>query len=234
MTRRATFPGALPDWVRAANAGGRLGLAECYLTIQGETTFVGRPCVMVRLTGCPLRCVWCDTRHAYASGCVISEAELCAAVRALDCPLVSVTGGEPLAQPPALGLLQRLAADGHTVLLETSGAVSTAAVDPRVHCIVDLKPPDSGMTRWMCFDNLERLRPHDEVKFVLASARDYAWARRMLRRFDLAQRCAVLFSAAWPQLESRVLADWILADRLPVRLQVPLQRTLWGSDTRGR
>ncbi|MCP9451009.1 MAG: radical SAM protein, partial [Nitrospira sp.] len=169
-------------------------VTEIFHSIQGESTFAGLPCVFVRLTGCPLRCSWCDTDYAFYGGTEQSIDSIIETVRAYGCPLVEVTGGEPLAQPDCGSLLSRLCDEGFTVLLETSGAVDTAPVDHRVRVVLDVKCPGSGMTNRMYWPNVERLRAQDEVKFVIADRRDYDWAKDIMSRFDLNRRCVVLFS----------------------------------------
>lgn len=208
-------------------------VTEIFHSIQGESTFAGRSCVFVRLTGCPLRCTWCDTEYAFFGGTEESVDDILDTVRSYGCPLVEVTGGEPLAQSETPTLLRRLRENGFTVLLETSGAVDTSLVDPAVHIILDVKCPGSGMTDRMHWPNLERLRPHDEAKFVLQDRRDYDWAKDILQRFHLTNRCPVLFSPVFGTLDPRQLAEWLLEDRLAVRLQLQLHKHIWAPDMRG-
>lgn len=208
-------------------------VTEIFHSIQGESTFAGLPCVFVRLTGCPLRCSWCDTDYAFYGGTDRSIDSIIETVRAYGCPLVEVTGGEPLAQPDCGSLLSRLCDEGFTVLLETSGAVDTAPVDHRVRVVLDVKCPGSGMTHRMYWPNVERLRAQDEAKFVIADRRDYDWAKDIMTRFDLNRRCVVLFSPVFGVLDPRRLAEWVLADRLPVRYQLQLHKFVWSPDMKG-
>ena len=208
-------------------------VTEIFHSIQGESSYVGQPCVFVRLTGCPLRCTWCDTDYAFYGGQERSIDEVLAQVQDYECHLVEVTGGEPLAQPECLPFMTRLCDAGYTVLLETSGAIDIAPVDPRVHIILDVKCPGSGMTDRMHWPNLSRLATKDEAKFVLADRTDYDWARGILARYDLAGRCRVLFSPVFDKLNARDLSEWILADKLPVRFQIQLHKYLWAPDMRG-
>lgn len=208
-------------------------VTEIFHSVQGESTFVGRPCVFVRLTGCPLRCTWCDTEYAFFGGSEQSVDDILAKIRSYDCPLVEITGGEPLAQTDSNILLRRLCQEGFTVLLETSGAVDTALIDPSVRIILDVKCPGSGMTDRMHWPNVERLRSQDEVKFVIQDRIDYDWAKSVLDRFRLTERCPVLFSPVFDVLNPRHLTEWILADRLPVRLQLQMHKHIWAPDMRG-
>jgi len=208
-------------------------VTEIFHSIQGESSYVGQPCVFVRLTGCPLRCTWCDTDYAFYGGQERSIDEALAQVQDYGCPLVEVTGGEPLVQPECLPFLARLSDAGYTVLLETSGTVDIAPVDPRVHIILDVKCPGSGMTDRMHWPNLSRLAVKDEAKFVLANRADYDWAREILAQYGVAGRCRVLFSPVFAKLEVRELAEWILADKLPVQFQIQLHKYIWAPDMRG-
>ncbi|MDP9132491.1 MAG: radical SAM protein [Nitrospirota bacterium] len=208
-------------------------ITEIFHSIQGESTHAGRPCVFIRLTGCPLRCTWCDTAYAFYSGRDMMMAEIVAEVRAFDCRLVEVTGGEPLSQPDSLLLLTLLCEEGFEVLLETSGAIDTSAVDRRVHVILDVKCPGSGMADRMYWPNVERLSPQDEAKFVIKDRTDYEWAREMVRLWELSSRCTVLFSPVFGVGDVRQLAEWVLADKLPVRFQLQLHKHIWAPDMRG-
>ena len=211
----------------------RLRVSEIFASLQGESTTVGVPTVFVRLTGCPLRCRWCDTTYAFRGGERLTIDEILARVSDLGLPEVCVTGGEPLAQAACRDLLTALADAGHRVSLETSGALLIAGLDPRVRCVMDLKAPGSGEADKNLWDNLDHLRPHDEVKFVLAGRADYDWAKDVLERHGLARRATVLFSPVAGELAPSTLADWIVADRLPVRFQLQLHKILWG-DARGK
>jgi 7-carboxy-7-deazaguanine synthase len=208
----------------------RLKITETFVSIQGEADAVGWPTLFVRLTGCPLRCVYCDTQYSFHGGEWRTLDELLVIARESGVRHVCVTGGEPLAQKACLELLAALCDAGYLVSLETSGALDVAAVDPRVSRVVDLKTPESGEVERNKLENLEVLTPRDQLKFVLCSRADYEWARDLLRGRALPLPAQVLFSPAWGQVEPRDLADWILADRLPVRLQVQLHKYLWGNE----
>ena len=211
----------------------RLRINEIFYSIQGESTHSGRPCVFVRLTGCPLRCNYCDTEYAFYEGRWMHIEAVLAEVRAHPARLVEVTGGEPLAQPAVIDLMRRLLEAGYEVLLETSGAYSVADVPAGVCRIVDLKTPDSGEMERNDWSNLSLLGPRDEVKFVIQSRRDYEWARDVLRTHRLAERVQVLVSPAWESPARAELAQWLLADALPARLQLQLHKILWPGVERG-
>jgi len=206
-----------------------LRLTEVFLSLQGETSRTGLPTVFVRLAGCPLRCRWCDTTYSFQGGETVTLASLLARVADYGVPTVCVTGGEPLAQKNCLPLLTALCDAGYSVSLETSGALDVGQVDPRVSRIVDVKPPGSGEADRNRWENLTHLTPHDEIKFVLADRADYEWAREVMQAQKLAQVCPVLFSPVQGELPPAHLAEWILADRLPVRMQVQLHKVLWGN-----
>jgi 7-carboxy-7-deazaguanine synthase len=210
-----------------------LQVTEIFHSIQGESTHVGQPCVFVRLTGCPLRCTWCDTEYAFHGGETMALETILDRVRSYGCPLVEVTGGEPLHQPEALVLLTKLCDAGHQVMIETSGAFDISAIDPRVSIIMDVKCPGSGMTDRMRWANMDHLSQKDEVKFVLKDQADYEWARDIVKQNSLGDRCPVLFSPAFGSLDLQPLAEWILSDRLPVRFQVQLHKLIWDPETRG-
>ena len=206
-----------------------LRITEIFLSLQGETRSVGIPTVFVRLTGCPLRCGYCDTAYAFSGGEWLEQEQILDKVAALGARHVTVTGGEPLAQKPCLPLLTRLCDAGYSVSLETSGALDIAAVDSRVSRVMDIKTPGSGEASRNLADNIVLLTAHDQLKFVLCDRNDYDWAKDMLMTQNLATRCEVLFSPSYEQLPATTLADWILADRLPVRLQIQLHKYLWGN-----
>jgi 7-carboxy-7-deazaguanine synthase len=214
-------------------AGATLRVSEIFHSIQGESTRVGLPTTFVRLTGCPLRCHWCDTDYAFAGGSSMTVAEVLARVAEIGCPTVCVTGGEPLAQKACLPLLKALCDAGHSVSLETSGALDIAGVDQRVSRIVDLKAPDSGEAERNLWENLDHLTGRDELKLVLASEADYLWAKSVVATRRLHTRCPVLFSPVADRLEPALLAEWILRDRLPVCFQLQLHKAIWGTE-RGR
>jgi len=211
-----------------------LTINEIYLSVQGESTWVGLPCAFVRLTFCDLRCTYCDTEYAFYEGKKQSLGEIIDAVLALDCPLVEITGGEPLLQKNVLPLMTLLADAGRTVLLETSGAHDISKVDPRVHRIMDLKTPGSGEVERNLFSNVDCLTMRDEVKFVIGSREDYEWSRAQVERFGLTNRCrAVLFSPIFGRIDPREIVDWILADKLPVRFQLQMHKFIWTPTQRG-
>ena len=219
----------MPD----AHLRNSLRVTEIFHSIQGESSRVGLPTVFVRLTGCPLRCVWCDTDYAFSGGESLSIAGILERVAAFACSTVCVTGGEPLAQKNCLPLLLALCDAGHSVSLETSGALDVGDVDPRVARIVDLKAPGSGEAAKNRWENLDLLTPEDELKFVLASREDYDWAVSACHQRRVFERCPVLFSPVQGQLDPAQLAQWILDDRLPVRFQLQLHKVLW-DNAKGR
>ena len=208
----------------------RLKITEIFLSLQGEARDAGWPTVFVRLTGCPLRCTYCDTAYAFFGGEWREIDEILAEVARHGVRHVCVTGGEPLAQKRCITLLRRLCDAGYRVSLETSGAIDIAEVDPRVSRVLDIKTPDSGECARNRWENLPLLTAHDQVKFVLCSRADYDWARGILSEHRLAGRCDVLFSPSKDQLPARDLADWIVADRLPVRFQIQLHKLLWNDE----
>lgn len=211
-----------------------LTVNEIYVSIQGESTWAGERCVFVRLTFCDLRCTYCDTEYAFYEGKKLAFSQILDAVAAFECPLVEITGGEPLLQKNVLPLMTMLCDAGRSVLLETSGAHDISLVDPRVHRIIDLKTPGSGEVERNRFDNIEHLTTRDEVKFVIGSREDYEWSREQLGRFDLASRVrAVLFSPIFGRIEPRQIVEWILEDKLPVRFQLQMHKCIWPPTQRG-
>ena len=211
-----------------------LTVNEIFHSIQGESTYAGQPCVFVRLTACDLRCRWCDTAYAFGEGRKMSVDDVIEAVEAYACPTVEITGGEPLLQADVYPLMQRLLDAGKTVLLETGGHRSIEAVPAGVIRVIDVKCPGSGESERTDWSNLRQLTPADQVKFVIADRADYEFAREVVEREGLAARCAaVLFSPVHGELSPRQLAEWMLADRLPVRLQLQLHKFIWDPQTRG-
>lgn len=208
----------------------KLRITEIFHSLQGEARTVGRPTVFVRLTGCPLRCVWCDTAYAFQGGSQWALSAILAEVAQYQAAYVTVTGGEPLAQPECLALLTALCDAGYEVSLETSGALAIDAVDSRVVKVMDLKAPGSGEVQRNRYENVAHLTTNDQVKFVICNKQDYDWARLQCDQYDLYTRVSdVLFSPGHETLAPRQLAEWILADRLPVRLQVQLHKYLWNN-----
>lgn len=206
----------------------RLKITEIFLSLQGEADTVGFPTVFVRLTGCPLRCQYCDTAYAFHGGEWWEQQAVLDRVRELGTRHVCVTGGEPLAQRAVLGLLTALCDAGHRVSLETSGAMPLAGVDARVVKVVDIKTPGSGEEHRNRYEELAALAPTDLVKLVIVNRADYEWSRDKVQALELTERCTVLFSPSYQELPARQLADWILEDRLPVRFQIQLHKLLWG------
>ncbi len=213
----------------------QLQVTEIFRSIQGESTWAGLPCVFVRLMGCNLRCAWCDTAYAFEGGKTMAVEEIVAAVAKYHIKLVEITGGEPLAQPECPALAQRLLDDGYTVLVETNGSLPLNVLPADAIKILDLKCPDSGMADRNYWPNVEALnRDRDEVKFVIASRRDYEWSRDSVRKHALQERChAVLFSSVPDRISPKSIVDWILEDELPVRFQMQLHKLIWPPETRG-
>ena len=215
------------------SADARLRVTEIFHSLQGEARTVGFPTVFVRLTGCPLRCRYCDTAYAFHGGEWRSVDDIELEIDKYSPRYVTVTGGEPLAQTACRALLKRLADRGYAVSLETGGAIDIAGIDSRVSVVMDLKTPGSGEESRNRYENIALLKSTDQVKFVICDRADYEWSRAKLTEYDLTSRCEVLFSPAYGELDAAALADWILADRLPVRFQLQLHKILWG-DVPGR
>src|SRR4029077_5292215 len=213
---------------------GKLTVNEIYLSIQGESTWAGLPCAFVRLTGCDSRCTYCDTEYAFYDGVRKSLGEILSEVLALDCPLVEITGGEPLLQKNVLPLMSLLCNTDRTVLLETSGAHDISKIDPRVHRIMDLKTPSSGESSRNLYSNISLLNHRDEVKFVIGSREDYDWSREQIERHGLAKIVrAVLLSPVFGRIEPRQIVEWMLKDRLPARFQLQIHKFVWEPRARG-
>ena len=211
-----------------------LTINEIYHSIQGESTWAGRPCVFVRLTFCDLRCNYCDTDYAFYEGKKQNLKEIVETVAAFRCPLVEITGGEPLLQKNVLPLMSMLCDSGYIVLLETSGAHDISKIDPRVHRIMDLKTPGSGEADKNLLSNIDHLTLRDEVKFVMGSREDYEWSRDKVQHYDLPSRCkAVLFSPIFGRIDPRQIVEWILADKLNVRFQLQMHKFIWSPTQRG-
>ena len=209
-----------------------LRVTEIFHSIQGESSHAGRPCIFVRLAGCNLRCRWCDSEYTFTGGDRMSIDNVLERVRGYRCDLVELTGGEPLAQPEAFALIERLCQEGFEVLVETSGSIDIAPADRRAKIILDVKCPGSGEVEKNYWPNLDQLRPHDEIKFVIADRADYEWARGVIETRKLAGR-TILLSPVWEELDLKPLAEWMLADRVPARLQTQLHKHIWGADVKG-
>lgn len=210
-----------------------LRITEIFYSLQGESNTVGLPTVFIRLTGCPLRCVYCDTEYAFSGGKKVAIDEILAQVDSYGTPYVTVTGGEPLAQPGCLDLMTSLIDKGYTVSLETSGALDISKVDPRVIKVMDLKTPSSGELSRNLYQNVGFLNRKDQIKFVIGNEEDYVWSKAALNDYGLLERCQILFSPVMGQQDPTDLAEKILADRLPVRFQIQLHKLLW-ADARGK
>ena len=209
----------------------KLRVTEIFYSLQGETRSVGMPTVFVRLTGCPLRCQYCDTSYAFQGGEWQTLEQIMAEVAQYDTLYVTVTGGEPLAQPACFDLLQLLCDQGYQVSLETSGAMDISQVDGRVSKVMDIKTPGSGEQSKNLFENIEYLTADDQVKFVICDRNDYMWAKEIIIRYELANCCELLMSPSYGQLTAQSLAEWVLEDRLPVRFQLQLHKLLWGDES---
>ena len=206
----------------------QLRITEIFYSLQGESCSVGLPTIFVRLTGCPLRCGYCDTAYAFQGGEWLELDEILNQVADLKCQTICVTGGEPLAQKACSEFLTQLCDAGYRVSLETSGSLDISSVDERVVTVMDLKTPSSGEAEKNLYSNIEHLREHDQLKFVISDREDFDWACEQLNKYELSKRCEVLFSPVFSELEPTQLADWILAEHLPVRMQVQLHKLLWG------
>ena len=210
-----------------------LTVNEIFKSIQGESSFTGLPCLFIRLTGCNLRCTWCDTEYAFYEGKPKSVQDIMAAIEPLGVPLVEITGGEPLLQDEVYDLMSALLAKNYQVLVETGGGVSVGKVPEQVIKILDIKCPGSGEVAKNLWKNLDHLNPHDEVKFVLADRADYEWSRDILQQHDIPSKAKVLFSPVYDKLDLKDLTAWVLEDNLPVRVQTQLHKIIWGKDTIG-
>lgn len=208
-------------------------ICEVFTSIQGESSFAGIPCTFARLTGCNLRCAYCDTRYAYEEGYEITGEELMAKIRHAGLNLVEITGGEPLLQKEIYGVIRMLLEEGRTVLVETNGSQKIREIDRRAVVILDMKTPGSGMSDKMDFSNLDEVGKHDEVKFVVTDRNDYEWAKDVMRRYHLVGRCTLLISPAMGLVRPEDLAVWMIDDKLPVRLNLQLHKYLFGSERRG-
>jgi len=206
----------------------QLKIFEIFYSLQGESSRVGLPTIFIRLSGCPMRCHYCDTAYAFQGGSMMTIDEIIKTIKKYDTPYVTVTGGEPLAQKEVLSLLKVLADQNYEVSLETGGGVSIKEVDPRIKIILDIKTPQSGEEKKNHWDNLNLIHSKDEIKFVLCSREDYDWAKKILNQYKLAEKCDVLFSPVYQKLNTTNLGNWILEDQLPVRMQIQLHKLLWG------
>ncbi len=210
-----------------------LKIHEIYASVQGESTYAGLPCTFIRTTACNLRCTWCDTAHAFKNGDVMTIDEVFEKVSEMGPKLVELTGGEPLLQPAVHPLMKRFLDAGFQVLLETSGSLDIGCVDPRVVKIIDLKAPGSGEVEANDWSNIEKLLPHDEIKFVLQSREDYEWARTVIADYELAGRCELLMSTVFEKLSPETLVNWLMEDNLPVRMQLQMHKYIWDPRQRG-
>lgn len=221
---------AVEEPLAATGQIGRLRISEIFLSLQGEADAIGWPTVFVRLTGCPLRCHYCDTTYAFSGGEWMSVDAVLLAVAGFQVRHVCVTGGEPLAQKESIALLTALCDAGYEVSLETSGALDISRADVRVSRVMDIKTPLSGEAARNRYENIPHLTPHDQVKLVIGDRNDYEWAKAIVEKYELTQRCAVLFSPSFGKIAPRELAEWILEDRLDVRFQMQLHKLLWGDE----
>lgn len=219
--------------IEQTNVKSSLRITEIFFSLQGETDRVGLPTIFIRLTGCPLRCQYCDTAYAFQGGTMYEVAALLSEIKRYQTPYVTITGGEPLAQKACLTLLKKLCDAGYNVSLETSGALSISDVDSRVVKIVDIKTPGSGEVEKNHWDNISYLHPNDQLKFVICNKADYEWSKKIIHQYNLFDKCQVLFSPSYGQVVEKELAQWILHDQLAVRFQIQLHKLLWG-DARGK
>jgi 7-carboxy-7-deazaguanine synthase len=210
-----------------------LKVNEIYFSIQGESTFAGKPCIFIRLTYCNLRCTYCDTEYAFYDGEEMSIDEILEEVKQYNCTLVEVTGGEPLVQKDSIHLMRKLCDEGYEVLLETGGSLPIENVDKRVRIILDLKCPSSGMKGKNLYDNLNHLKLIDEVKFVIGTREDYEWTKGIISKHKINEKCEVLFSVVFDKLEPLTLTNWILEDKLNVRFQLQMHKFIWKPEERG-
>jgi len=211
-----------------------LKVNEIYHSVQGESTYAGLPCVFVRLTFCNLRCTYCDTEYAFYEGKDLSITQIINEIKKYDCKLVEITGGEPLVQmDECLDLMKQLCDDGFEVLIETGGSLSIKDIDPRVKVIMDLKCPSSGMEKKNLYENINYLKPVDELKFVIGSREDYEWTVEVMKKYDLENKCKILFSVVFGKLEPVQLVNWILKDKLNVRFQLQMHKFIWHPEIKG-
>jgi 7-carboxy-7-deazaguanine synthase len=207
-------------------------ISEIFYSIQGESSWAGKPCVFIRLARCNLRCSYCDTAYAFTGGTSLSQEEIITQVKSFHCNLVEITGGEPLLQKSVYPLMQALCENGFAVLLETGGHMDISGIDKRVSIIMDIKCPSSGESEKVYWPNINKLKQHDEVKFVIGDKKDFDWAKKQLEKHDIARK-NILMAPVFGKLNYAHLADWILKDHLPVRLQIQLHKHIWSPDTRG-
>src|SRR3989339_158693 len=208
-------------------------ICEIFTSIQGESSYAGMPCTFIRLTGCNLRCLYCDTAYAYEEGMELTEAEIISEVELIGVHLVTITGGEPLLQEETFRLTERLIGEGYKVLIETNGTMSIKDIDSRAVIVLDIKTPGSGMWEEMDLSNLDYIKPTDEIKFVITDREDYEWSKDVMHKYKLGSKCQVFFSPAFGILLPESLVKWILEDRLDVRLNLQMHKYIYGSDRRG-